>query len=51
VNEVTLFAIGFVLFIATTWATLVFGYRLFNDLYRADRLRGVAEAEATERIS
>lgn len=36
-SEVTLFAIGFVLFVATSTATLLFGYLQFRRVYRADQ--------------
>ncbi len=38
-TETALFAIGFVLFVITTTATLLFGYLQFNRLYREDRER------------
>ncbi len=42
-SEGILFGIGFVIFVATTTATLLFGYFQFNRLYREDR---AAEAAA-----
>lgn len=36
-NEVVLFAIGLVLFVVTSTATLLFGYLQFHRIYRADQ--------------
>ncbi len=36
-SEVALFAIGFVLFVVTSTATLIFGYLQFQRIYRVDR--------------
>lgn len=36
-SEVALFAIGFVLFVVTSTATLLFGYLQFHRIYRADQ--------------
>ena len=43
-NEAALFATGFVLFIGTASATLLFGYGRFNELYRLDGRVNQAEA-------
>ncbi len=37
-TEGILFSIGFIVFIATTTATLLFGYLQFNRVYREDRV-------------
>ncbi len=37
-TEGIIFAIGFVLFVVTTTATLLFGYLQFHRIYREDRL-------------
>jgi hypothetical protein len=36
-NNVTLFAIGMIVFILLTWATLMFLYLRFNNVYRRDQ--------------
>lgn len=36
-SEVALFAVGFVLFVATATATLLFGYLQFQRVYRVDQ--------------
>ena len=38
-SEGILFGIGFILFVITTTATLLFGYLQFNRIYREDRER------------
>lgn len=38
-TEGVLFGIGFILFVITTTATLLFGYLQFNRVYREDRER------------
>ena len=38
-SEIVLFSIGAVLFIFLTWATLVFLYLRFNDVYRVDQAK------------
>ncbi len=44
-SEGLLFAIGFVIFVATGTATLLFGYFQFNRLYREDRVADQAAFE------
>ncbi len=39
-SEGILFGVGFIIFVATTTATLLFGYFQFNRLYREDRAAG-----------
>jgi hypothetical protein len=36
-SDVALFAVGFVLFVMTSTATLLFGYLQFRRIYRADQ--------------
>ena len=36
-SNVTLFAIGLIVFILLTWATLMFLYLRFNNVYRRDQ--------------
>lgn len=36
-NDVVIFSIGAVLFILLTWATMMFLYLRFNDIYRVDQ--------------
>lgn len=36
-SEIVLFSIGAVLFIFLTWATMMFLYLRFNDVYRIDQ--------------
>lgn len=38
-SEALLFGIGFVLFVITSTATLLFGYLQFHRIYRADQER------------
>jgi hypothetical protein len=36
-SEIVIFSIGAVLFILLTWATMMFLYLRFNDIYRIDQ--------------
>jgi hypothetical protein len=36
-SDVVLFAVGSIVFIFLTWATLMFLYLRFNDVYRSDQ--------------
>ncbi|MDJ0923220.1 MAG: hypothetical protein QNJ77_01555 [Acidimicrobiia bacterium] len=44
-NEILLFSIGAVLFIFLTWATLMFLYLRFNEVYRLDQANSPGDLE------
>ena len=44
-SNVTLFAIGSIVFIFLTWATLMFLYLRFNDVYRSDQADAAAPGD------
>ena len=44
-NNVALFAIGSIVFVFSTWATLMFLYMRFNAVYRVDQANSSGDLE------